>query len=135
MRHRCSIMDSQQLVRGSGFLRFSGIYRDVNLFTVRLSMYMISGSVPFRMKLSKSRAEIVTSPGEKCEKLSLHFPERRGSFAEERSLNGEDTCTGRFRIPFSGVQKRRISIIWSWRSVMKAESSRISSGECWFPPF
>ena len=63
-------------------------------------MYMISGSVPFRMKLSKkAELEIVTSTwGKGKMKLTLSG---KGEvlLQEERSLNGEDTCTWEIQDP------------------------------------
>ncbi len=110
------------------FYRFSGIYRDVYLYTVpEVHVYDLQiRAIPDETFKKADAEDLLSTWGKGKMKVTLS---RKGEILlqEERSLNGENTCTWRFRIPFSGVQKSRISMIWSWRSVMKAESSRRSS--------
>ena len=82
------------------FYRFSGIYRDVYLFTVPdVHVYDLRIRAIPDETLKKAELEIVTSTwGKGKMKLTLS---RKGEILlqEERSLNGEDTCTWEIQDP------------------------------------
>ena len=82
------------------FYRFSGIYRDVYLFTVPdVHVYDLRIRAIPDETLKKAELEIVTSTwGKGKMKLTLS---RKGEILlqEERSLNGEDTCTWEIQEP------------------------------------
>ncbi len=91
-------MDSKQLVRRPDFYRFSGIYRDVYLYTVpEVHVYDLKIRAIPDETLKKAILELTTNTSEK-ENSNLHFPEKVRSFCqEEKALGGEDTYTWEIR--------------------------------------